>query len=217
MVVHATLYHFSKIHFNIFFLAASRSSWFSLSFWLSRQIPGHVTLLPHACYIPCQSELPCPHFINFISRVIFYQFWRLSWSTFLQPSAISCHLDLNILLSTLLNITYRKIKRKVCAFLNITPNFYVFTQQMRAQTTFPVTLSLLCPATALPASLYYIKKTPWPEPASELYRPSDRRLSAKLVPNFADRGCHVVSATVFYGRILGCLGRSRYFFFQLAS
>jgi hypothetical protein len=26
------------------------------------------------------------------------------------------------------------------------------------------------------------KKTPWPESAKELYRPSDRRLSAKLVP-----------------------------------
>jgi hypothetical protein len=32
------------------------------------------------------------------------------------------------------------------------------------------------------------KQTPWPESASELYRPSDRRLSAKLVPTFADRG-----------------------------
>jgi hypothetical protein len=31
--------------------------------------------------------------------------------------------------------------------------------------------------------------------ASELYQPSDRRLSAKLVPTFADRGCRVVSAT----------------------
>jgi hypothetical protein len=29
--------------------------------------------------------------------------------------------------------------------------------------------------------------TPWPESASELYRPSDRRLSAKLVATFADR------------------------------
>jgi hypothetical protein len=33
------------------------------------------------------------------------------------------------------------------------------------------------------------KKTPWPQSANELYRPSDRRLSAKLVPTFfADRG-----------------------------
>jgi hypothetical protein len=33
------------------------------------------------------------------------------------------------------------------------------------------------------------KKTPWPESAS------DRRFSAKLVPTFADRRCHVVSVT----------------------
>jgi hypothetical protein len=31
--------------------------------------------------------------------------------------------------------------------------------------------------------------------ASELYRPSDRRLSAKLVSTFADRWCRVISAT----------------------
>jgi hypothetical protein len=37
-----------------------------------------------------------------------------------------------------------------------------------------------------------LNSTLWPESASELYRPSDRRLSAKLVPTFADRGCHVV-------------------------
>jgi hypothetical protein len=29
--------------------------------------------------------------------------------------------------------------------------------------------------------------TPWLQSASELYRPSDHRLSAKLVPTFADR------------------------------
>jgi hypothetical protein len=38
-------------------------------------------------------------------------------------------------------------------------------------------------------------QTPWPESVSELYQPSDRRLSAKLVPTFADRGSHVVSMT----------------------
>jgi hypothetical protein len=37
------------------------------------------------------------------------------------------------------------------------------------------------------------KQTPWPESESELYRPNNRRLSAKLVPIFADSGCHVVS------------------------
>jgi hypothetical protein len=32
-------------------------------------------------------------------------------------------------------------------------------------------------------------------PQANYYRPSDRRLSAKLVPTLADRGYHVVSAT----------------------
>jgi hypothetical protein len=53
-------------------------------------------------------------------------------------------------------------------------------------------------------------KTPWSESASELYRRSDHRLSAKLLPTFADRGCLVVSVTDPYGRILGFLDRSRY-------
>jgi hypothetical protein len=44
------------------------------------------------------------------------------------------------------------------------------------------------------------KKIPWPKSASELYRPNDRRLSAKLVTTFADRGYHVVSVTNPYGR-----------------
>jgi hypothetical protein len=35
---------------------------------------------------------------------------------------------------------------------------------------------------------------------SEVHRPSDRRLSAKLVPTFVDRGSHVVSVTDTYGR-----------------
>jgi hypothetical protein len=39
------------------------------------------------------------------------------------------------------------------------------------------------------------KQTPWSESASELYRPSESRLSAKLVPTLTDRGCHVVSVT----------------------
>jgi hypothetical protein len=44
--------------------------------------------------------------------------------------------------------------------------------------------------------------------------PTDRRLSAKLLATFADRGCNVVSVTDLYGRILGFQNRSRYFFFQ---
>jgi hypothetical protein len=38
-----------------------------------------------------------------------------------------------------------------------------------------------------------------------------RSLSAKWLPTFADRGCHVVSVTDPYGRILGFLHRSLYF------
>jgi CBS-domain-containing membrane protein len=52
--------------------------------------------------------------------------------------------------------------------------------------------------------------------AIEVYLPRDRRLSAKLVPIFADRGCHVVNVTDPYGHILGFLDRSRRFFFQVA-
>jgi hypothetical protein len=55
------------------------------------------------------------------------------------------------------------------------------------------------------------KQTPWSDSVSELYRPSDRRLTAKLVPTFADRGCHVVSVMDPYSRILGFLDQSRYF------
>jgi hypothetical protein len=60
------------------------------------------------------------------------------------------------------------------------------------------------------------KQTPWSESTSELYRPIDRRLSAKWLPTFADRGCHVVSVTDPYCRILGFLDRSRYFLYQVA-
>jgi hypothetical protein len=52
---------------------------------------------------------------------------------------------------------------------------------------------------------------------SELYRPRDRLFSAKLVPTFVDRGCHVVSATDPYGHILGFLDRSCYFFLPSSS
>jgi hypothetical protein len=46
-----------------------------------------------------------------------------------------------------------------------------------------------------------LNKTPWPQSASELYRQSDRRLLAMLVPTFEDIGCRVVSETDPYGRI----------------
>jgi hypothetical protein len=60
-------------------------------------------------------------------------------------------------------------------------------------------------------------QTPWPEPASELYRQSESSFSAKLVPTFAGRGCHVVSVKNPYGHILRFLDRNRCYFFQLAT
>jgi hypothetical protein len=72
------------------------------------------------------------------------------------------------------------------------------------------------PSIRLKTRLLKTKKTPWPESTNELYRQSDSRLSAKLVPIFADRGYQVVSVTDPSGRILGFPDRSRYFFFQVA-
>jgi CBS-domain-containing membrane protein len=48
------------------------------------------------------------------------------------------------------------------------------------------------------------------------FRQSDRRLSPKLMPTFANGRFHVISVTDPYGRILGFLDRSDYFFFQIA-
>jgi hypothetical protein len=61
-----------------------------------------------------------------------------------------------------------------------------------------------------------LKKNFLAQSASELYRPSDRRLSVKLVPTYSDSGCRVVSATDPHGRILDSLDRSHYLFFQVA-
>jgi hypothetical protein len=41
-------------------------------------------------------------------------------------------------------------------------------------------------------------------------------LVSEVTANFADRGCHVVSVTEPYGRILGFLDRSRILFYQVA-
>jgi hypothetical protein len=66
------------------------------------------------------------------------------------------------------------------------------------------------------ANTYEKKKTPESESASEIYRLSDRSVSAKLMKTFADEGCRVDSVTEPYGRNFGFLGRCSYFFFQVA-
>jgi hypothetical protein len=58
------------------------------------------------------------------------------------------------------------------------------------------------------------KQTPWLYSVSVLYRPSDRRLSAKLVATLADRGCRVVSATYPQAVNFGFLDRSCFFSFK---
>jgi hypothetical protein len=55
-------------------------------------------------------------------------------------------------------------------------------------------------------------KTPCLKAASELYRPSDRRLSAKLVPDLLMEGATWSMWRIPYGRILGFLDWSRHFF-----
>jgi hypothetical protein len=60
------------------------------------------------------------------------------------------------------------------------------------------------------------KQIPWPQSASELYRWSNRCLSMKLVPTFAERGCQVVSVMDPHSNILDFPDRSCYFFFQVA-
>jgi hypothetical protein len=65
----------------------------------------------------------------------------------------------------------------------------------------------------LPTSLNTPSPSTW---RYQVYRPSDRRLSAKLVSASADRECRVVSATDPYGRILYFLDQSSYYLFQVA-
>jgi hypothetical protein len=70
-----------------------------------------------------------------------------------------------------------------------------FTHLVKA---FPTTIDLKVTKTRWVRQRTYTnknKQTPWLESAFELYRPSDRLLSTKLMPTLADRGCRVVKAT----------------------
>jgi hypothetical protein len=61
------------------------------------------------------------------------------------------------------------------------------------------------------------KQTLWPQSTSQLYRQSDRRLSTKLLPTFADWGCRVVSATDPYDCILEFFGQEPLIFLPSSS
>jgi hypothetical protein len=56
--VHTTPSCLSKIHSNIILPPTSRSSQWSLSFWLSHQNYICISLLPQSCYMPCPSHPP---------------------------------------------------------------------------------------------------------------------------------------------------------------
>jgi hypothetical protein len=58
-----------------------------------------------------------------------------------------------------------------------------------------------------PVAPILIPHTPWPGSANDLYRPSDRRLSAKLVSPSADTGVAWSARRIPYGRVLGFLDR----------
>jgi hypothetical protein len=89
--------------------------------------------------------------------------------------------------------------------------YYLKTQGQPSQISCFFWLYTTCLKGKRPPLNKIIKKTPWSESASEIYRPSDRCLSAKWLPTFADRGCHVVSVTDPHCHILNFLDRSRYF------
>jgi hypothetical protein len=72
-------------------------------------------------------------------------------------------------------------------------------------------LKNLCHITVTRVFLNTIKKSLMIWVRERTIRPNDRSLSAKWLPTVADRGCHVVSVTDPYGRILGFLDRNCYF------
>jgi hypothetical protein len=66
----------SKIYFNIIFPPTSRSSKWSLSFWISHQNRMCIPLLPHVCYIPVLSHPPWLDHSNYI-------WWRVQIMKFI--------------------------------------------------------------------------------------------------------------------------------------
>jgi hypothetical protein len=72
---------------------------------------------------------------------------------------------------TLWSVSVCNILRPSATSSQLCPNILL-------STLFPNTLKLCLSFTAKDRTFYPYKKTPWPESASELYRPTDRRLSA---------------------------------------
>jgi hypothetical protein len=66
---------------------------------------------------------------------------------------------------------------------------------------------------AVPRNTDYSKYSVASQSTTWLYLTSDRLLSAKLMPTFADRGCHVVSVAKPHGRNFNFLDQSRCYIF----
>jgi hypothetical protein len=66
--VHTTPSYLSKMRLNITLTPMSRSSQWSLSFWISHQYPICSRLRPHACCMPCPSHPPSLGHSNYTWR-----------------------------------------------------------------------------------------------------------------------------------------------------
>jgi hypothetical protein len=69
-------------------------------------------------------------------------------------------------------------------------NIHIF-KKFRLDYLIPKKIPVHSPECCFPCyyhNTYKTKQTPWLESESELYQPSDRRLSAKLVPTLVDTG-----------------------------
>jgi hypothetical protein len=115
----------------------------------------------------------------------------------------SCYLlsDIFMFLCVCCNITV--IHTFQCSSEYQTPSTLSANITFRISSKAEVPTSVHCTCKYDNGNCYSAKKstkTPGLQSASELYRRSDRRLSAKLVPTLADRGCRVVSAMNPHGR-----------------
>jgi hypothetical protein len=129
------------------------------------------------------------------------------------PIRATCHSHLILPYLSILIMLGEEYKLRSSLLCSLPqPPFNSFSSvQIFSSAPFSQTLSVCVPNFQKPSFSPIQKKIPWSESASELYRPGDRRLSAKWLPTCADRRCHVVSVTDPCGRNLGFLDRSRYF------
>jgi hypothetical protein len=127
---------------------------------------------------------------------ILYQFRSLSEPT--ENGRVRCAITIQFLTPSFLAEFIEAIRQFPCIWKTKSEDF---KNKLKRDEALQVLLAMV--RTKVPnADLEFLqkkKKTPWLWSASELYRPSDCRLLAKLMPTLADRGCCVVSATNPHG------------------